>query len=42
MNFEELNTAGLIVLKNGELVFEKYALGHMRKKHGFLFPSQNR
>ena len=29
--FEELNTAGLIVLKNGELVFEKYALGHDEK-----------
>ena len=26
--FDQLNTTGLIVLKNGELVFEKYALGH--------------
>ena len=30
--FEELNTAGLIVLKNGELVFERYALGHDEKQ----------
>ena len=26
--FDQLNTTGLIVLKKGELVFEKYALGH--------------
>ena len=26
--FDQLNTTGLIVLKNGELIFEKYALGH--------------
>ena len=26
--FDQLNTTGLIVLKNSELVFEKYALGH--------------
>ena len=26
--FNQLNTTGLIVLKKGELVFEKYALGH--------------
>ena len=35
--FEELNTAGLIVLKNGELVFEKYALGHDEKQTWISF-----
>ena len=35
--FEELNTAGLIVLKNGELVFEKYAIGHSKDQTWISF-----
>ena len=40
--FEQLNTAGLIVLKNGELVFENTCSATLKTKHGFVFPSQSR
>ena len=35
--FDQLNTTGLIVLKNGELVFEKYALGHTEEQTWISF-----
>ena len=35
--FTQLNTAGLIVVKNGELIFERYALGHSQDKTWISF-----
>lgn len=35
--FSQLNTTGLIVIKDGELVFEQYALGHAQDKPWISF-----